>query len=211
MKKKILKTAFVQKALSFLGALYIKFVYATSSWRYHNRDIIESYLKAGKPFIFCFWHGKLLMMPRSWQWKNPFYMLLSAHNDGQLIGDVLSYFNINTISGSTNKKGAQAAKAMVRKLREGNIVGITPDGPRGPRHKCSEGIAVVAKLAKVDIIPITYTIKRKKVLGSWDRFHLALPFSKGAFHCAAAISHDQNVQDIVQQVENSLNNLERNT
>ena len=33
----------------------------------------------------------------------------------------------------------------------------------------------------VPIVPITYATSRRRVLRTWDRFHLALPFGRGVF------------------------------
>ena len=43
----------------------------------------------------------------------------------------------------------------------------------------SIGIVNVARLARVPILPLTYATSRRRVLATWDRFHLALPFGRG--------------------------------
>ena len=70
---------------------------------------------------------------------------------------------------------------MLKRLKEGDCVGITPDGPRGPAMTASIGIVNVARLARVPIVPITYATSRRRVLATWDRFHLALPFGRGVY------------------------------
>jgi hypothetical protein len=45
----------------------------------------------------------------------------------------------------------------------------------------STGIINVARLGRVPIVPIVFATSRRRVLGSWDRFHLALPFGRGVF------------------------------
>ncbi len=70
---------------------------------------------------------------------------------------------------------------MLKRLREGDCVGITPDGPRGPAMTASIGIVNIARLAGVPIVPVTYATSRRRVLATWDRFHLALPFGRGVY------------------------------
>ncbi len=70
---------------------------------------------------------------------------------------------------------------MVRLLRGGGIVGITPDGPRGPRMRVGEGTVAIARLSGAPIVPATFATSRRRVLQSWDRFVLALPFARGVF------------------------------
>jgi len=85
------------------------------------------------------------------------------------------------VRGSSGKSGAGALRQMVRTLKAGDHVGITPDGPRGPRMRANAGAVTVARLAGVPIIPATFATSRRKVLGSWDRFVIAKPFARGVF------------------------------
>jgi len=45
----------------------------------------------------------------------------------------------------------------------------------------SSGIISLARLAGAPIVPIVCATSRRKVLKSWDRFNLALPFGRGVF------------------------------
>lgn len=177
-----LKSEFACRLLTFLGALYIRLVFITCKWQTLGKEIPDAYLKAKKPFIVCFWHGRLGMLVYSWTWKDrPFRMLLSAHRDGQLIGRTVAYFGIGAIWGSTQRGGTQAFREMLKALRNGDAIGITPDGPRGPRQVAGLGIVTLAQLAQVDIIPITFSTSRFFRLNTWDRFHFPLPFGRGVF------------------------------
>jgi lysophospholipid acyltransferase (LPLAT)-like uncharacterized protein len=66
----------------------------------------------------------------------------------------------------------------VRALREGNDVAITPDGPRGPRHKFAPGAAIAANRAKAPIIPTVAHVDRYWQLGTWDGFVIPKPFAR---------------------------------
>jgi hypothetical protein len=70
---------------------------------------------------------------------------------------------------------------MLKRLAEGECVGITPDGPRGPATVASGGIVNLARLAGAPIVPIACATSRRKILNSWDRFNLPLPFGRGVF------------------------------
>ena len=93
----------------------------------------------GKPFILAFWHGRLLMIPMAWQNLAPMHMLISGHRDGRIIADAVRYFGIDSIAGSSNAGGGAALRAMVRHVRHGDCVGITPDGPDGPAMRAKPG------------------------------------------------------------------------
>ena len=84
---------------------------------------------------------------------------------------------------------------MLKTLQSGQCVGITPDGPKGPRMRASSGIVNVAKLAGVPILPATFSTSRRKLLGSWDRFAVALPFSRGVFVWGDPITITRNANE----------------
>ncbi len=191
---KILRNAFIQTILAFIAFAYIKFIYATSSWNFKNREIFERYIKENKPFIVSFWHGHLLMLACALQWKIPLYMLISNHRDGKIISKIINYFGIQTIAGSTNKKGFEAARQILQAIKQGAVIGITPDGPRGPREKISDGVLQIARLAQVDIIPLAYSCKPMKVLRTWDHFRVAKPFCKGVFVVGTPISPSEDLE-----------------
>ena len=185
MIKKFLKSDSGIFLISFLASLYIRFVYRTSSWTFKNFEIPLSYLKEGKPFLTCFWHGRLLMLPYGWPGrktkpKHLFHMLISSHKDGRLISKTVGWFGIKTVAGSTNRGGREALLKIRDLLKSGQVIGITPDGPRGPFQSVSPGTVKIAQMGKVDVIPITFSTSRSKIFRSWDKFFLALPFSKGA-------------------------------
>lgn len=179
--KAIVKSEGFQKYLCWLGAQYIRLVHATTRWTLVNADIPQKLWQEEKPFILAFWHGRILLMPYSWDPQKKVHMLISQHRDGQLIAQTISHLGINTIAGSTNSGGAAALRSMLRALKKGESIGITPDGPRGPHMRASAGIINLARLSGVPIIPCAYGASFRKHLRSWDKFCVAFPFSKGIF------------------------------
>jgi 3-deoxy-D-manno-octulosonic-acid transferase len=161
--------------------LYIRLVYATNRWTVEGGEVPRRLRSEGRSFILAFWHGRLLMIPMAWQRLAPMHMLISAHRDGRIIADAVTYFGVHSIAGSSRRGGTAALRLMLKRLAAGECVGITPDGPRGPAMQASSGIINVARLAGVPIVPIVFATSRRRVLASWDRFHLALPFGRGAF------------------------------
>ena len=181
LAKKILRTQMGQDFLCLLAAYYIRFVYLTSSWSVVRGDIPKGFWNKDKKFLLCFWHGRLLMMPYCWDMTKPIHMMISMHRDGRFISDTVSRFDIKTVVGSTSKGGATALRTMVKIIKDGDYVGLTPDGPRGPRMRAQDGIVSIARLANVPIIPVGYASTNSRVLSSWDRFIAALPFGRGVF------------------------------
>ena len=177
--KRIMKSDVVRYVSCWIGAQYIRFVYATTRWQIVGAEIPRAFWEKEEPFILAFWHGRLLMMPHCWDLTVPIHMLISQHRDGLLIADTVAHFGIKTVSGSSSRGGTNALRIMVKHLKAGKCIGITPDGPRGPRMRSSKGIITVARLSGAPVIPATYATTNGQILRSWDRFLLAWPFSKG--------------------------------
>jgi lysophospholipid acyltransferase (LPLAT)-like uncharacterized protein len=202
----------VRRPLCWLGAQYIRLVHATGRWEVLGDEAPKACWDANEPFILAFWHGRILMMPYCWQKGRPIRMLISSHPDGQIIARTVSHFGIDTAVGSTTRGGGAALRTMLKALKDGICVGITPDGPRGPRMRASEGVVQVARLSGVAVIPCTFSTRRRRVLGSWDRFVVAWPFSGGVFVWGRPIrvARDADEATIEQSrlaIEQSLNDI----
>jgi lysophospholipid acyltransferase (LPLAT)-like uncharacterized protein len=179
LAKRIGKSETLRGLLCWLGALYIRLVALTGRWRVVDGGPAAALWDEGKPFILAFWHGRILMMPRIWRRGIPIHMLISQHRDGQLIARTVAHFGIDTVAGSTTRGGGAALRGMLKALKSGQCVGITPDGPRGPRMRATAGIVAVARLSGCPVLPATWAANRCRLLGSWDRFAVALPFARG--------------------------------
>lgn len=208
--KKLLASATARRFACALAAAYIRLVHATSRWQVVGGERASALWDDGKPFILSFWHGRLMMMPYVWRRGVPMNMLISQHRDGALIADTIAHFGLGTVRGSSSKDGAQALRTMVKALKRGEYVGITPDGPRGPRMHASEGIVTVARLSGVPVLPAAFSTRRRRVLGSWDRFVVALPFTRGVFVWGAPVEvarggGEEAMAEALSAIENSLN------
>ena len=179
--RRFLRSELVRRIACWVTHCYIRFVYLTNRWSVEGAERPRRLTAEGRTFIVAFWHGRLLMMPPAWHQLTSFHMLISAHRDGRIIAGAMTYFGIDTIAGSTSRGGSPALRAMLKRLKEGACVGITPDGPRGPAMTVSVGTVNIARLARVPILPLTYATSRRRELATWDRFHLALPFGRGVY------------------------------
>ena len=191
--KKILRTKLAYSVICWIGAKYIKFVSFTNSWSFINKKYVENLWKKNEAFILCFWHGRLLMMPLSWNKEKKINVLISTHSDGQLLSKTVKHFNIETITGSSSKGGSEAIRNIVKSLKSGISIGMTPDGPRGPRMKVNSAIIKIASLTGHKIVPLSYSVKKKIFLNSWDKFLVALPFGKGCFVWGKPIKIKKNI------------------
>jgi lysophospholipid acyltransferase (LPLAT)-like uncharacterized protein len=147
------------------------------------------------------------MMTYGWQTELPFHMLISEHSDGKIISAAVGHHGIKTIVGSTSKGGSHAIRQILRAIKQGDTVGVTPDGPRGPRFSVNQSLINLAHKAGVDLLPVSFSTSRRKVLNSWDRLVLPLPFGKGVIAYGKPIRMDQikteddliNAKDLLRQ------------
>jgi lysophospholipid acyltransferase (LPLAT)-like uncharacterized protein len=197
---RLLHSQAVQSIVCFLIALYIRLVWVTSRFDTIGGEEAERFWRAGSPFILAFWHGRLLMAPKAWAKGAPMNMLISGHRDGRIIAGAIAYFGLGSISGSRGKSGAGALRAMVRALGSGENVGVTPDGPRGPAMRATAGIVAAARLSGAPILPLAYATTRRRILATWDHFHIALPFSRGVFVWGAPIEIPRDADPAAQEM-----------
>ncbi len=167
--------------LTWTATQYFRFVWLSGRWRIIGDEVPERLVANGRPFIVAFWHGRLIMMAFSWNRSSLVHMLISGHLDGQLVSDIVAHFGSKTVYGSSSRGGAAAFIQLARLLRNGQVVGITPDGPRGPRMRANEGVIALAKVTGAPILPLTYSASLRHIFGSWDRFVLPFPFGRGVF------------------------------
>ena len=116
-------------------------------------------------------------------------MLISLSPDGVFVARAAELVGRTVVRGSSSKKNAdgetedkgalQAFRQMMSHASKGGCVGITPDGPRGPRMRAQIGAVRVAKISKVPLLPSAFAVKGAKYAKSWDRFHIPPLFSSG--------------------------------
>ncbi len=144
-------------------------------------------LARGRPVVACFWHGRLLPVALGWRGAGG-DILISRSRDGRLIANTARKLGYGVIEGSTargdrDRRSVPAAREIVSRLQAGRYIGITPDGPRGPRMRASEGAIRLAQMGGVNLVPVTAALAPAIRAGSWDRMivPLPVPFAKAAF------------------------------
>ena len=159
-----------------LGSLLIRLFYMSSKKVWHiSTEVPEESL------IVTFWHGDLLYQPLIYGElrKTPnIKVVTSDHFDGQLIAKVLERFDLTSIYGSSTRNAAKVLITAIKTLKNGGDVGITPDGPKGPRHEVADGVIIMAQKTKSKVIVFSCVPQSYWQLKSWDRFTIPKPFSR---------------------------------
>jgi lysophospholipid acyltransferase (LPLAT)-like uncharacterized protein len=158
------------------GGALLTSLLRTARWEVLGSENFLS--KDGKACVYVLWHGRLL--PCSFYHRNRgLATLISKHRDGDYIADVVErWWGFEAIRGSSSRGGSSALRQIVRTLRRGTSVAITPDGPRGPRQKMKTGPVIAAQLAGVPLVPVSAGTATAWWVGGWDRFMIPKPFSR---------------------------------
>ena len=179
---------------------YLSFALRTTRWTIEGAENLAPYV-LGSPAIMASWHERLPLLPMQWIEMQRLasragkvvriHILISRSRDGRFIGTIVSRFGIDVLSGSTSRGGAVAMRRLVALLQGGGLVGITPDGPRGPRRLAAQGVAQLAALSGAPILPCAAQTSRQWVLRSWDSMVIPKPFGRAAIVCGAPIYVDR--------------------
>ena len=203
MLKRLLRHPRVlQSGMAVLGA-YLRWALRTTRWTLHGREALGPYLLGGGA-VFAFWHERLPFMPALWTLAvqsraakgvpcGRMHILVSRNRDGRLIGGMMHGFGLELVHGSTakgnvQKGGASGLRTLSQVLQAGDQVVITPDGPRGPRRVAAPGVVQLAALAGVPVVPCAAQTGRHRVLPTWDRMMLPLPYGRGVLVCGVPVT-----------------------
>jgi lysophospholipid acyltransferase (LPLAT)-like uncharacterized protein len=160
--------------IAWVGAALIRALGATWRIQVEQEEHLRAARRVAPHVIFAFWHGRLL--PLSYTHRNQrIQVLASEHRDGERLGRTIVRLGYGHVRGSSSRGGARAVLDLAGKMRSGFDLGLTVDGPRGPRHVVKAGVAEIAKLTGAAIVPITSASRRHRTFASWDAFELPAP------------------------------------
>ena len=203
MLKKLMNLRPVQIALALLLAGYMGLVRRTTRWSSEHIEIRNALQKSGEGFIACAWHSRFLMTTAGWsKMAQKPHVLISRSRDGNLVAYTSRILRLGVIRGSRrgkltekNKGGAGAMREMVSTLAGGDVIFMTPDGPRGPRMRMGEGPLRLAKISGAPVLAYGLSTSNKILFNSWDRFMLPLPFGRGRIVWGGPVWVDKDASD----------------
>lgn len=167
---------------AWVGTLRSEFTYEDPRY--------SPFLEVGRrPALYAVWHESLFaMLP--WLGRRRLHTLVSQSSDGNMIASAMSRLGWRVIRGSSSRGGAQALRELITKAESDDAfqLGITCDGPRGPRRLLKPGLIYLASQTGVPIIPTGIGYDRPWEARSWDRFKVPRPFTKVTIHCAEPLA-----------------------
>lgn len=133
--------------------------------------------------IAAIWHNRVFVPCHIYRYcikgKTPISMLTSASKDGTMLATIAKHYGMRAVRGSSSRRGVAGFLDMVKEIKDGCCMVITPDGPKGPRYKCRGGIVRLASMTGLPIIPVNIQYESYwRVNRAWDGFVIPKPFSK---------------------------------
>jgi lysophospholipid acyltransferase (LPLAT)-like uncharacterized protein len=218
--RNVLRSNWVQRAVGFLAAEYLRLVWLTNKFSFDPPDVYEL-VEPQLPAILAFWHGQHFMTPFIKIRENHrAKVLISRHRDGEFNAIAAERLGIETIRGSGDhgsafhrKGGVGAFKEMVRALEDGYNIASTADVPKRARI-AGLGIIMLARESGRPILPFAMVTSRFIRLNNWDRTTINLPFGRGAVVGIDAVhvppdADGETMEKLRLQVETYLNDATR--
>lgn len=218
-KRSLLAAAPVQIVLSALIGGYMKLVKHTVRWEVRREENVAFHWNDPKGVVLAFWHGRLMGAISAWPIPlQPVKVLVSRSAHGDLITRTAGMLGVGTIRGSSrnrskldkDKGGSEAYRNMVAFVAQGGCMGLTPDGPRGPRYRAAPGAARLAVETGVPVLIMGWSTRWRIVFNSWDRVILPLPFSRGVIVWgepvipARDMARPDAIEEVRRQIEENL-------
>ena len=144
------------KVIAFLGSLFIRALHATLRVRHVRAENIDDVPQ----HIIAFWHEHVLLSLHS-RWRRPTTAIISRSKDGEIVSRVLHLYGAETARGSSTRGGEVALREVLRDVRAGKSIAVTPDGPKGPPRVVKDGIVYIAQVSGLPIVPFAFAAKKK--------------------------------------------------
>ncbi|MDG2124803.1 MAG: lysophospholipid acyltransferase family protein [Verrucomicrobiales bacterium] len=166
--------------ISFVAASLMRAIGMTLRIRVEDRaGMMES--PPDGPVLWLFWHNRVFLVPYLWRKYVPSrfgVVLTSASKDGEIIARTLARFGAGAVRGSTSRQSRAALVKLVERVRAGDDVAFTPDGPRGPRYQMQAGVVKIAQVTGAPVFPVHVRYSKAWELKTWDGFRIPVPFSR---------------------------------
>lgn len=206
------------RLVPFLAAHLVKLLAFTLRVQRVDEGPVEALVRSDQRFILAFWHRRLLMMPLAYPFRRKagdgtargVAILSSDSKDGERSAATWRWFGIHAVRGTAGHSGAQALVKMIQAVKQGWDLGITVDGPRGPRQQAKPGVLAVSRKTGAWIVPVCVAYETAWALRTWDALLIPRPFSRVVVRYGAPFRVAPEDREAVHlaELEGCLNGLE---
>lgn len=178
-RHRIEHSRFLAWLLAALASSYLSLCQRTTRWEYVGLDRLKSDLAVG-PVLILMWHGRSLMGPIHWPVEAaPLSSLYDASPVGRVSGALQRRRGLQPMEMSNKISNLAASRVVLKRVRDGASIGMTGDGPLGPARAIKDAPLEWARVMKRPVYGYAFSVKRHRILSSWDDMMLPLPFTTG--------------------------------
>jgi hypothetical protein len=156
------------------GAAVIRTLGRSMRIETRGHEHVDRLYRDGKRVIIAFWHARQLMMPLTYRGALA-HILISQHQDGEIIARIVERFGFRAVRGSSTRGGVEALRELIRLGRSGLDLVVTPDGPKGPPQVAKMGVIQLARASRLPIVPLAFGCSKKNSsragIASWCPIH----------------------------------------
>lgn len=181
-----------QKLVFYPVAWFLQLYFRT--WRIRTDAATrEALARAGPPRLLVVWHNRSLPMPEVFRRCFDPERVVCLISPSKLAAWEVAFFRefrLRVVRGSSTRRSVQAALEMLKALRAGRDVGISPDGPSGPLYTFQLGAVAIARKAGVPVLLAIPNCRAARRLRTWDRHLVPLPFARIDFKARLVFPDD---------------------
>ncbi|MEM8886035.1 MAG: DUF374 domain-containing protein, partial [Planctomycetota bacterium] len=125
-----------------------------------GRERLQQLFSSGRPVVYVVWHNRAIVSAcwlSSPRLRKQLRMaIMASHSrDGQIVANITKPWGVRVVRGSATRGGQAALRELHRVVtREKMPVFLAPDGPKGPKFQFKLGVAVLAQMANIPVVPI---------------------------------------------------------
>jgi lysophospholipid acyltransferase (LPLAT)-like uncharacterized protein len=191
-----IKFAIIRRVIAPVLLVLVKLWMRTWRVRFEGEECLAEMHRADPPCAAAIFHGSFFSalgafqsIPRA---RRPrIVTMVSPSQDGQLLGEIIASFGMETVNGSPRSRGAAGLLELIDAVRAGKLGLLAVDGPRGPRGVPREGVFTLASTTSARLYSVTTHSTSAMRFRSWDRAEFPLPFAsvivalEQVFDCSA--------------------------
>lgn len=172
-----------QKFIQLLVACIVAPIYYSLrlTWRIREsgpQEVLQSFVKEGKPCIYAHWHGDELVLIGYYSYRR-LAVLSSLSKDGSIMAQTLTFLGYKVFRGSSSRGGARGLLGLIGAVKDGSQSALAVDGPKGPIYEVKPGVVKLAMKTGMPIVPVrTRAQSAWKIPRAWNRSYVPKPFSR---------------------------------
>jgi lysophospholipid acyltransferase (LPLAT)-like uncharacterized protein len=199
---------------AYSAKMAIRLLIKTCRVKIHGLDTFVKTAETS-PCILMLWHSRLVLVSEILNFHAPQF-IYTAFISKSRDGDPLAHLATSYPSGRALRVPHNARHLALTQLinsikNKGEIIIITPDGPRGPKNVIKPGAVLAARETKANVFPFSWNAKRFWQLKTWDQMKIPKPFTSidVYFGIPFKTRDGENFDNDVSLLKQALDNLEK--